>query len=141
MFGILAEKHMNQQQILAAEHETGCKLTKGNKKFQKCVSAWKKAHPALSVTSHCPCRVCARRMPRCSLGCSRVPKQQSTHYSTQCVGHLRHSSQPPRLPPRLATDTGLTCGQGVRSLVTHMGPPSGLTKVSPAPKFIGFALK
>ena len=78
MFGILADKHMNQQQILAAEHETGCKLTKGNKKFQKCVSAWKKAHPALSVTSHCPCRVCARRMPRCSLGCRGVPKQHDS---------------------------------------------------------------
>ena len=52
MFGYLAEsplKRMSQSQILMAEHETGCDATKGNKKFQNCVAAYKKAHPALSV--------------------------------------------------------------------------------------------
>lgn len=52
MFNTLAEtplKRMSQSQILMAEHETGCDAAKGNKKFQKCVAAYKKAHPALSV--------------------------------------------------------------------------------------------
>jgi hypothetical protein len=63
MFGYLAEsplKRMSQSQILMAEHETGCDATKGNKKFQNCVAAYKKAHPALSVITS-PQRKCNKQ--------------------------------------------------------------------------------